>query len=132
MIDCKRRFIFSKGRSVGWSTFASAVTPRVWTRWFLRCGVRKEGTVTPKYESGGRPPQALPPPRTALTTQHDGLRPTRARLKQEKVQEQERVRLEAERAAQAQQKAKEDAVVREGAKLMQVEESVHHKCHAEA
>lgn len=41
-------------------------------------------------------------------------------LQQEKVQEQERLRLEAERAAQAERKAKEDAVVREGSKLMQV------------
>lgn len=39
---------------------------------------------------------------------------------QDKVQEQERVRLEAEKAAQAEQRAKEDAVVRKGAKLMQV------------
>ena len=41
---------------------------------------------------------------------------------QETVQEQERLRLEAERAAQAERKAKEDAVVREGVKLMQVGE----------
>lgn len=39
---------------------------------------------------------------------------------QEKAQEQERVRQEVERVATAEKKAKEDAIVREGAKLMEV------------